>query len=142
MKEREPNIEADPSLRLASEIAEAINGFVGTHEWSGDKPFKIQMADQKEGIGYIYEIRRGNYDWGADWIVIRESVSNNPRVGISYQLYRKGVEWTYLDPYLIKHGRSSLDKLQKVFDRLKIAIEAFAPKKLDDTRKYLPPSEN
>ena len=136
MKEREPNIEADPSSRLATEISEAINSFIGTHEWSGEEPFEVQMANQKERIAYIYQIRRNE-----DWITIQERVSNNPSLVRHFNLDKKSGAWTYTDPYLIKYGKSSLDKLQEVFDKLKIAIEASAPKRLDDTDKWLPPSE-
>ena len=136
MKEQEPNIEADPSSRLATEIAEIINGFIGTHEWSGEEPFEVQIANQEERMAYIYQIRRGE-----DWITIQERVSNNPSLVRHFDLNKKGDTWTYADPYLIKYGESSLDKLQAVFDKLKVAIEASAPKKLDDTEKQLPPSE-
>lgn len=135
MKEREPYIEADPSSRLATEIAEAITGFVGTHEWSGDEPFEVQIMNEKEKIAYIYQIRRGD-----DWITIQERVSNNPSLVHTFRLDKKDGTWTYTDPYLIKYGESSLDKLQAVFNKLKVAIEASAPRKLDDTRGQLPPN--
>ena len=127
-------VEKDESSRLATEIAEAINGYVGTHEWSGDTPFTLQMADQKNKIAYLYNIRRG-----VDWITIQEQVSDNPRLVRSFQLSKKDNQWTYLDPYLIKYKESSLDKLLSTYERLKIAIEASAPKSLDDNK--LLPSE-
>jgi len=59
MKDRESTPETDPSSKLASEIAEAINGLMGSHQWSGDNPFEIKMASEKERKAYIYKIRRG-----------------------------------------------------------------------------------
>ena len=132
----EPKLAADPSSRLATEIAEAINDFIGTHQWSGDEPFEVQMANQKQRMAYIYQIRRG-----ADWITIQERASNNPSLVRTFNLNKKEDAWTYTDPYLIKYGESSLDKLQEVFDKLKVAIEASAPKKIEDTQGQLPPNE-
>jgi hypothetical protein len=136
MNEREPNIEADPSSKVATEIAEAINGFFGTHKWSGNKPFEVKMANQKEQIAHIYQIRKGE-----DWITIQERVSNNPSLVRTFNLDKKDDKWTYTDPYLIKYGESSLDKLQTVFDRLKSAIETSAHKQFGNTKGQLPSNE-
>lgn len=128
-------IERDKSPSLADEIAEAINGYVGAHEYSGDAPFTLKMLDVQKKMAYIYiyNIRRG-----ADWITIQEQVSDNPRLVQSFYLEKKGNSWTYVDPYLIKYKESSLDKLLTAFERLKIAIDASAPKSLGDN-KLLPP---
>ena len=135
MKERQSNTEVDPSSRLATEIAEAINHFIGTHRWSGDEPFEVKMADQEKKIAYIYQIRRGD-----DWITIQEGVSNNLSLARTFYIDKKEGAWTYTDPYLIKDGKSSLGELQSVFDKLKVAIEASIPKRLNNTGKQLPAS--
>jgi len=127
-------VENDESSRLATEIAEAIDGYVGTHEWSGDSPFTIQMIDQQKNMAYVYNIRRG-----ADWMTIQEQVSNNPRLVQTFTFNKKAGLWTYADPYLIKNNESSLDKLLTTYERLKIAIEASAQKSLDNNK--LLPSE-
>lgn len=119
-------MESEASSKLATEIAEAINNFIGTREWSGDEPFEVRMANQREGLAYIYQIRRGE-----DWITIQERVSDNPSLVRNFELERKENVWTYTDPYLIKYGESSMDKLQAAFDKLKDAIEASLPKKLE-----------
>jgi hypothetical protein len=126
METREPNTEYEASSKLATEIAEAINSLIGIHEWSGDEPFEVRMANQREGLAYIYQIRRGE-----DWITIQERVSDNPSLVRNFELERKENVWTYTDPYLIKYGESSIDKLQAAFDKLKDAIEASLPKKLE-----------
>jgi len=126
METRESNMESEASSKLATEIAEAINNFIGTREWSGDEPFEVRMANQREGLAYIYQIRRGE-----DWITIQERVSDNPSLVRNFELERKENVWTYTDPYLIKYGESSMDKLQAAFDKLKDAIEASLPKKLE-----------
>jgi hypothetical protein len=121
--------EQDESSRLATEIAETITTHIGAHKWSGDNPFTIQILDQEQNVAHIYNIRRGT-----DWMTIQEQVSNNPRLVQSFSLDRKNGSWTYIDPYLIKYKESSLDKLQAAFDRLKIALEASAPKSVDNKK--------
>jgi len=59
----------------------------------------------------------------------------------TFTLDKKGEVWTYTDPHLSKYNESSLGELRTVFDRLKIAIEATAPKRLDDSTKKLPSAE-
>lgn len=128
-----PQIENDPSSGLATSIAQNIDGLVGAHEWSGDHPYEIQMLDSRENIGYIYQLRRGD-----DWMTIQERVSNNPSLVRTFYLKKKGTGWIYEDPYLIKYRESSLPMLQTAYDRLRIAIEASAPGKLDQSKKELP----
>jgi len=137
MREREPNIEADSSSILASEIAETINNFIGTQEWVADEPFELTMADRHEKLAYIYQIRKEE-----NWITITEKISNNPSVVNSFLLNKKGSTWTYTDPYLIKYGESSIAKLQEIFNKLKAAIEASAPKKLNDKKSKLLTNES
>lgn len=119
------DIEANPSSILATEIAEAINGFIGKHEWQGDMPFEVHMANEAEGLVYIFAIRRGE-----NWITIQKRVSDNPSLVRTFFLEKEGDNWTYVDSYLIKYGKSSLDQLQAAFDTLKIAIEVSAPRKI------------
>ncbi len=130
---RELNIERDPSSELATKIAQDIEGLVGTHDWSGDRPYEIQMLDSKENKGFIYQVRKGD-----DWITIQERVSDNPSLVRSFLLNKKGGGWIYVDGSLIKHKVSSLLMLQTAYERLRIAIEASAPGKLDTPRKELP----
>lgn len=128
-----PQVENDPSLGLATSIAQNIDSLVGTYEWSGDHPYEIQMLDSRENKGYIYQLRRGD-----DWMTIQERVSDNPSLVRTFSLKKKGTGWIYEDPYLIKYGESSLSMLQTACDRLRIAIESSAPGKLDTPRKELP----
>lgn len=130
--EKPQQIESDPSSRLATSIAQNIDVLVGTHEWSGDHPYEIQMLDSRENKGYIYQLRRGD-----DWMTIQERVSDNPSLVRTFYLKKKGAGWSYEDPYLIKYGESSLPMLQTAYDRLRIAIEASAPGKLDTSRREL-----
>ncbi len=128
-----PKIENDPSLGLATSIAQNIDVLVGADEWSGEHPYEIQMLDSRENKDYIYQLRRGD-----DWMTIQERVSDNPSLVRTFYLKKKGAAWTYEDPYQIKYGESSLPMLQTAYDRLRIAIEASAPRKLDDSPKELP----
>ena len=124
-----------PSL-LATEIAAAINDFIGSSEWEGDKPFEILLTNQTEKIAYIYEIRK----W-KDWISLSEQVSNNPQVIQHYLLEKKWTDRRYIDPILMKYGTSSLHELQEIFDRLKIVIEANKPRPLESSRKIIWPAK-
>lgn len=111
----------DPSSKLATEIAEVLNKLVGAHEWSGDSPFEIKMLDQQTGLVCSYKIRRGK-----DWITIREIVGDTSVR--TFNLEKREDKWTYVDVYLAKYKTSSLDKLKAAYEKLKIAIEAAAPR--------------
>ena len=128
------NIESDPSFGLATRIAQDIDNLVGAHEWSGDNPYEIKMFDSKEKKGFIYQVRKGD-----DWITIQEQVSDNPSLVHTFLLNKKGERWVYVDGSFLKHGVSSLPMLQTAYERLRIAVEASAPKPLDESKKELPP---
>lgn len=118
------------SSKLVSEIVEVINNLLGTRKWSGDKPFRIKVENKNER--YIYSIRR----W-EDRITIQERLSENPSLVPSFHLSKKGDLWVYDDPYLAKYKKSSLDRLQRAFLRLKVAIASFAEPSLDETNNNL-----
>jgi len=129
---RELKIESDPSSELATKIAQDIDSLIGTHKWSGDSPYKIKMLNIKESKGFIYQIRKGN-----DWIMIQERVSDNPSLVRNFLLNKEGKNWVYVDGSLLEYKISSLPMLQTAYERLRIAVEASAPKKLDDSPKKL-----
>lgn len=110
--------QSDPSSKLATEIAEAINSLVDVHEWAGDSPFEVKMVSQKDKLEYIYQLRRGK-----DWITIQERLGSSPSLVRTFNLTKKEGKWTYVDTFLLKYGKSSLNKLKPAYDRLKIAIE-------------------
>ncbi len=122
----------DPVSQFATRLAGEIEGMVGTHEWRGDDPYEIRMVDSKEGRGFIYKIRKGD-----DWITIQEQASDNPHLVRTFLLQKEGDTWTYVDGSLSKRGKSSLPELQTAYERVRIAIEASAPKPLDESRREL-----
>src|SRR3989344_6674875 len=90
------------------------------------------MLNIKESKGFIYQIRKGN-----DWIMIQERVSDNPSLVRNFLLNKEGKNWVYVDGSLLEYKISSLPMLQTAYERLRIAVEASAPKKLDDSPKKL-----
>lgn len=122
-------VEQDESCKLATEIAETINGYLSTNGWDEAAPFSVQMLDQQKNIAYIYDVTRQ-----ADHITIREQASNNPRLVQTFNLDKNAGQWTYCDPYLIKYKESSLDQLSTAYERLKMALTTPTPNSLDNSK--------
>lgn len=114
-------------MNVVTEIAESIDEMLGDHDWTGNRPYCVQIVDTSSGKAYSYELRRGD-----DWITIMEKKLVNHFLNRAFNLQREEDGWKYLDTYLEKYDESSLPKLQEAYERLKIAVEASKPTLLED----------
>ncbi len=117
-------------MDLVTQVAESIDQMIGQGDWSADHPYVVQMVDTSKGVGYAYELRRGD-----NWVIIMETRSNGNES--AFRLQKKGDRWEYLDDRLAKTGVSSLPELQKAYERITIAREALKPETLNVSQRKL-----
>ena len=105
-------------MNLVTEMVQSISQLVGESEWSGDKPFTINMVDKQRREDYIYELRKG-----VDFVKISEITTNNPAFKRYFLLRKNNGEWEYVDPFMEKYWESSFDMLRNAYGRLILALQ-------------------
>src|SRR5689334_3056529 len=101
-----PKHEIDSERFSENSVGSLIERILADSEWSGDEPYEIKIIDEKVQVAHLLHIRRGE-----DWITILKRSSNNPALSESYFLKCVAGNWEYVDPYKIKYGTPTQDKL-------------------------------